>query len=93
MAIGGVKVGCLVAMLLVATLASSEAAAGTRFVGTRPNDHVIESRCCREYYDLGECIPGKNDAPGGNCYEFCIEECDGALCKQTSKGHHCHCLC
>ncbi|CAN1334860.1 Putative defensin-like protein 20 [Linum perenne] len=49
--------------------------------------------CCREYYDKGECIPGKGDAPGGRCYEFCIQECKGALCKKGEKTHHCHCLC
>ncbi|CAN0840119.1 hypothetical protein LINGRAHAP2_LOCUS2747 [Linum grandiflorum] len=49
--------------------------------------------CCREYYDKGPCEPGVGDVPGGNCYDFCSQECRGALCKKTSKGHHCHCLC
>ncbi|CAN0877630.1 hypothetical protein LINGRAHAP2_LOCUS11993 [Linum grandiflorum] len=49
--------------------------------------------CCREYYNKGPCEPGVGDVPGGACYEFCTTECKGALCKKTSKGHHCHCMC
>ncbi|CAI0441364.1 unnamed protein product [Linum tenue] len=79
----------LVAMLLAFSINN---VAGTRFVGKRPGN-VTDSICCREYYYMGECRPGQNDAPGGNCYEFCIQECKGALCKHTSKGHHCHCMC
>ncbi|CAI0409003.1 unnamed protein product [Linum tenue] len=92
MASGGVRVGCLV-MLLVAMLALSNNVSGTRNFENRLSNVTIDSICCREYYNMGECIPGQNDAPGGNCYEFCIQECKGALCKQTSEGHHCHCLC
>ncbi|CAN1131242.1 hypothetical protein LINPERPRIM_LOCUS13697 [Linum perenne] len=82
MAGGRVNVACMVMLLAIVVMAATADAEGV----------VPTGRCCRDYYDQ-PCVPGKDDQPGGSCYEFCIQECKGPLCKKTSNGHHCHCLC
>ncbi|KDP31617.1 hypothetical protein JCGZ_14842 [Jatropha curcas] len=55
------------------------------------------AKCCTEHYELGSCIPGKDDDPTtpGKCWAFCISGCEkGGFCKKTGGNkHHCHCFC
>ncbi|KDO42360.1 hypothetical protein CISIN_1g043357mg [Citrus sinensis] len=52
------------------------------------------SKCCRNYHDLGKCLPGADDKPNtGKCWKFCSTECKGAKCQLLGHRHQCHCLC
>ncbi|KDP31616.1 hypothetical protein JCGZ_14841 [Jatropha curcas] len=47
------------------------------------------AKCCTEHYELGSCIPGKDDDPTtpGKCWAFCISGCEkGGFCKKTGGG-------
>ncbi|KDP31618.1 hypothetical protein JCGZ_14843 [Jatropha curcas] len=49
------------------------------------------AKCCTEHYELGSCIPGKDDDPKkpGKCWAFCISGCEkGGFCKRTGD-HRC----
>ncbi|KAK9187765.1 hypothetical protein WN944_019164 [Citrus x changshan-huyou] len=57
-------------------------------------NEVSASKCCRNYPDLGKCLPGEDDKPNtGKCWKFCNTECKGAKCQLLGHRHQCHCLC
>ncbi|XVF71684.1 hypothetical protein PTKIN_Ptkin12aG0059600 [Pterospermum kingtungense] len=56
-----------------------------------------EGICCQNHPELGRCLPGHDDDPenDGKCWTFCINQCNGGVCKNMGNGnpHQCHCLC
>lgn len=52
-----------------------------------------DSKCCDSHSQLGNCEPGIDDIPGGECWDYCIDGCRGGVCKKVGSGHLCHCYC
>uniref|UniRef100_A0A7N0UX69 Uncharacterized protein n=1 Tax=Kalanchoe fedtschenkoi TaxID=63787 RepID=A0A7N0UX69_KALFE len=58
------------------------------------SSHVVSAdKCCKEYPEKGFCTQGVSDKPGGFCWDFCISECKGGVCKNWGGKNECHCLC
>ncbi|KAL6604034.1 hypothetical protein ACP70R_044395 [Stipagrostis hirtigluma subsp. patula] len=76
------RVGAVAALLVLALLVASTAAA-------------LEPKCCTDYHEWGApnqitgCPPEKNSS----CDAWCQASCRGGECKLRGNRHMCHCFC